>query len=278
MAGTDHSTGHLAASPPGLKNGNPEVDCSCGPTDDADASEQRPPRSRANHSCSSETTELTFSGKCGQAATIDMRNTGDTTFTGRPLRTLLLEDNRVDARLTQEGLRDCDDRIDCDIASSLREVSAQRLATVDCAVIDLSLPDASGLQALDRILDIAPDIPIVVLTGFDEGATSVAALRRGAQDYMVKQHADGFAIARAIRFAIERKRQARRDLDRQCDIAEQLDAIGRSMHTTLWRSAEHPELAGRLADHLHELQQVIDQIRGNSAPLDIAADDGPLVW
>jgi len=41
---------------------------------------------------------------------------------------LLVEDNRVDARLTQDGLRDCDARIVCDIATSLREVSAQRLA------------------------------------------------------------------------------------------------------------------------------------------------------
>jgi FixJ family two-component response regulator len=221
---------------------------------------------------------LTFSAKCSQAATIDMRNAREAGPTGRRLRTLLLEDNRVDARLTQEGLRDCGDRIDCDIASSLREVSAQRLATVDCALIDLSLPDASGLQALDRILDIAPDIPIVVLTGFDDGATSVAALRRGAQDYMLKQHADGSAIARAIRFAIERKLQSRRDLDRQRDIAERLDAICRSMRTTARRSVEHPELAGRLADHLHELQQVIDQIRGTTSPLDIAPDDGPLVW
>ena len=207
-----------------------------------------------------------------------MRSTGDATPTGHPLRTLLLEDNRVDARLTQEGLRDCDDRIDCDIASSLREVSAQRLATVDCAVIDLSLPDASGLQALDRIHDIAPHIPIVVLTGFDDRATGVAALRRGAQDYMLKQHADGSAIARAIRFAIERKRQARRDLDRQCDVVERLDEIGMAMRTTQRRSTEHPELADRITDHLNELQQVIDQIRGTFTPCEVAPDDGPLVW
>jgi len=207
-----------------------------------------------------------------------MRSTGDATPTGHPLRTLLLEDNRVDARLTQEGLRDCDDRIDCDIASSLREVSAQRLATVDCAVIDLSLPDASGLQALDRIHDIAPHIPIVVLTGFDDGATGVAALRRGAQDYMLKQHADGSAIARAIRFAIERKRQARRDLDRQCDVVERLDEIGLAMRTTQLRLTEHPELADRITDHLNELQQVIDQIRGTFTPCEVAPDDGPLVW
>jgi ActR/RegA family two-component response regulator len=207
-----------------------------------------------------------------------MRSTGEAMPTGRPLRGLLLEDNRVDARLTQEGLRDCDDRIDCDIASSRREVSAQRLATVDCAVIDLALPDASGLQALDRIVDIAPNIPIVVLTGFDDGATGVAALRRGAQDYMVKQHANGSAIARAIRFAIERKHQARCDLDRQSDVVERLDAIGQAMRTTLRRSAEHPELARRLTDHLTELQHVIDQILPASSPGDLAPDEGPLVW
>ena len=207
-----------------------------------------------------------------------MRSATDVTPARHPLRTLLLEDNRVDARLTQEGLRDCDDRIDCDIASSLREVSAQRLATVDCAVIDLALPDASGLQALDRIHHIAPHIPIVVLTGFGDEATAVAALRRGAQDYMLKQHADGSTIARSIRFAIERKREARRDLDRQYDLIERLDAIGLAMRTTALRSAEHPELAVRITDHLNELQQVIDQIRGTPAPGEDAPDDGPLVW
>ena len=233
---------------------------------------------RANESYCSETQEIVSSVNVREAARIEMRSTRDAMSTGRPLRTLLLEDNRVDARITQEGLRDCDDQIDCEIASSLREVSAQRLATVDCAVIDLALPDASGLQALDRILDIAPNIPIVVLTGFDDGATGVAALRRGAQDYMLKQHADGFAIARAIRFAIERKRQARSDLDRQSDVIERLHAIGLAMRTTQRRSAEYPELAGRITDHLNELQQVIDEIRGIPTPGEDAPDDGPLVW
>ena len=107
----------------------------------------------------------------GQPAPPVSGNTGPVTPAGHSLRTLLVEDNRVDARLTQEGLRDCDDRIDCDIATSLREVSAHRLAAVDCAVIDLGLPDASGLQAVDRIHDLAPHLPIVVLTGLDDAAT-----------------------------------------------------------------------------------------------------------
>lgn len=194
------------------------------------------------------------------------------------LRTLLLEDSRVDARMTQEGLRDSDHGIGCDIATSLREVSAQRLSNVDCAVIDLGLPDANGLQALDRIRELAPQMPIVVLTGLDDGATGVAALRRGAQDYMVKQHADGSAIARAIRFAIERKRQARRDLDLHYDVIERLHTIGLAMRTTQRRSTEQPALAGRITDHLNELQQVVDQIRCTIPPRQADPDDGPLVW
>jgi hypothetical protein len=95
---------------------------------------------------------------------------------------------------------------------------------------------------------------------------------------MLKQHADGFAIARAIRFAIERKRQARSDLDRQCDVIERLHAIGLAMRTTQRRLAEYPEVAGRITDHLNELQQVIDQIRGIRTPVEDAQDDGPLVW
>jgi len=71
-------------------------------------------------------------------------NTETATPAGQSLRTLLVEDNHVDARLTQEGLRDCDNGIDCDIATSLREVSAQRLATVDCAIVDLGLPSSAA--------------------------------------------------------------------------------------------------------------------------------------
>ena len=85
------------------------------------------------------------------------------------LRILLLEDNPADARLTQERLRGS--AIDCDVATQLNEVSAQRLAGVDCALIDLGLPDASGLQALQRIRELAPELPIVVLTGFSDEVT-----------------------------------------------------------------------------------------------------------
>jgi len=184
------------------------------------------------------------------------------------LRILLLEDSRADARMTEEALLDSGGGIDCDIAATLREVLAERLDRVDCAVIDLGLPDASGLQALRRLRELAPTLPVVVLTGLDDGATGLSALRLGAQDYLVKQHADGYAIARAIRFAVERKRlqlaldhQALHDLDLHDDVIQRLFALGLAMQTTQRSSMEQPAVAGRIGDHMNDLQQVVQKIR-----------------
>lgn len=204
----------------------------------------------------------------GQPAPPVSGNTGPVTPAGHSLRTLLVEDNRVDARLTQEGLRDCDKGIDCDIATSLREVSAHRLAAMDCAVIDLGLPDASGMQAVDRIHDLAPHLPIVVLTGLDDAATGPAALRHGAQDYLVKQHTDGPTIARAIHLAVERKRLesvtaagSDGEVDLPDDLLQRLYAIGLALLITRRRSEQLPEVADRITHHINDLQHIVHQLR-----------------
>lgn len=196
------------------------------------------------------------------------------------LRILLLEDSRADARMTEEALVDYGEGIDSDIAATLREVSAERLACVDCAVIDLGLPDASGLQALRRLRELAPTLPIVVLTGLDDGATGLSALRLGAQDYLVKQHADGYSISRAIRFAVERKRlqlaldhQALHDLDLHDDVIQRLFALGLAMQTTQRSSAEQPAVAGRISDHMNDLQQVVQKIRSTLEDRTSASED-----
>ena len=205
----------------------------------------------------------------GQPAWPVSGNTGTRNARRGSLRTLLIEDNlQVDALLTQEGLRDCDDRIDCDIATSLREVSAHRLATVDCAVIDLGLPDASGLQAVDRIHQLAPHLPIVVLTGLDDAATGPATIRHGAQDYLVKQHTDGPTIARAIHLAVERKRlqsaaihAVSGEVELPDDLLQRLYAIGLALQITRRRSEQLPEVADRITSHINDLQRIVQQLR-----------------
>jgi diguanylate cyclase (GGDEF)-like protein len=89
------------------------------------------------------------------------------------------------------------------LAACLAELRHQPAA---CVLLDLSLPDATGLEAVDALQASHSDLPLIVLTGRDDDAGAVEAVRRGAQDYMIKRHCDGPALVRAIRHAIERKR------------------------------------------------------------------------
>jgi len=120
---------------------------------------------------------------------------------------LLVEDNPGDARLIRESLADTGggpfdvtwvDRLE----QGLRHLAP---GTVDVVMLDLSLPDSVGLDTLATVVEHAPWVPIIVLTGLDDRDLAVEAVRRGAQDYLVKGQADGELLARAARYAIERK-------------------------------------------------------------------------
>jgi len=125
-----------------------------------------------------------------------------------PLRILLVEDNPGDARLIRETLRDAGS-----LAFELRH--ADRLAAAlpqlaardaDVVLLDLSLPDAHGLETVTRALAAAPEVPIVVLTGLDDETVAVQAVQAGAQDYLVKGQVEPGMLSRALRYAMERKR------------------------------------------------------------------------
>jgi DNA-binding NarL/FixJ family response regulator len=60
----------------------------------------------------------------------------------------------------------------------------------DCVLLDLNLPDANGIDALERIGKAGPAIPIVVLTGLNDEHFGVSAVASGAQDYLVKGRVD----------------------------------------------------------------------------------------
>ena len=76
----------------------------------------------------------------------------------------------------------------------------------DAVLLDLGLPDAYGLEAVDPIKNAAPAIPIVVLSGHQDERLAVQAVQCGAQDYLIKGRESGELLARSIRYAIERKR------------------------------------------------------------------------
>jgi signal transduction histidine kinase len=93
------------------------------------------------------------------------------------------------------------------VCTTLREAhGCLDSASPDCVLLDLSLSDAQGLDGVESMQDRHRTIPLVVLTGNPDGVLALRAVHRGAQDYLVKNAADACQIARAIRYAVERKR------------------------------------------------------------------------
>jgi len=123
-------------------------------------------------------------------------------------RALLIEDNPADARLLAEVLADSGDgELLLEHAVRLSEgVRRLQEGGIDVVLLDLSLPDAKGLEACDRLRRDAPDVAVVVLTGLDDKESALQALWGGAQDYLVKGQVDGPLVMRAVRYAIERQR------------------------------------------------------------------------
>ncbi len=122
------------------------------------------------------------------------------------LSVLLVEDDEGDAFLVRELLLDAAAPVDLTRARSVAEASAILPGRVDCVLLDLGLPDATGLEALTAVLDLAPSIAVLVLTGLSDEHRGTEAVAVGAQDYLVKGSIDGQLLMRAIRYAVERKR------------------------------------------------------------------------
>ena len=122
-------------------------------------------------------------------------------------RVLLVEDNPGDALLVRELLDEAGVRVELEEVPNLTRALERLLAdTWEAVLLDLSLPDAQGIETVRRVRRANPSVPIVVLSGLGDDATALAAVQSGAQDYLVKGHVSGFQLARAIAYSTERAR------------------------------------------------------------------------
>lgn len=125
------------------------------------------------------------------------------------VKVLLVEDDPDDVRLVHEALDESGQSSSFEVAHVTRLRDArERLGRdpFDAVLLDLSLPDSSGLETFHHVEDQAPKVPIVVLTGLDDEAIGLQALDTGAQDYIVKEQLTGQLLVRALRYAVERHR------------------------------------------------------------------------
>jgi len=125
------------------------------------------------------------------------------------LNVLVVEDSPADARLLVEALKEAgvDAQLNLNFVRSLAEAeNAMRSGSFDCVLLDLGLPDAHGVDNVQRVRAVNRWQTVVVMTGLDSEEAALGTLQRGAQDYLVKGRYNGDVLIRIIRRAIERNR------------------------------------------------------------------------
>ena len=157
----------------------------------------------------------------GSAARDDVARSGAPEDDDGVLRILVVEDDEGDAILVREHLKDGGLPHETTWVRTVDDALAHLHAS-DCVLLDLGLPDAMGLGALQRVL-AADAPPVVVLTGLSDSDAGVEAVAAGAQDFLVKGDVDADLLARAVRYAVQRRR---------------LEDTGRALYQSLVRAAE----------------------------------------
>lgn len=189
------------------------------------------------------------------------------------VRVLLVEDNDGDARLVQLMLEGTfGSGMELARARSLREAMAQLdVENRDCVVLDLGLPDASGLEGVRAIKQRSPMMPVVVLTGHADSELGMQAVAAGAQDYLVKGNAVDETLTRAIRYAVVRKHGEDALVRSQATLAE----AQRIAHLGSWElnlateemvwSEELRRLYGYASDTPRDMDDLLGQLHPEEA-------------
>lgn len=169
---------------------------------------------------------------------------------------LVIEDNEPDFRLAELAIRQAfaDAKI---VWATCLEEAASLADTSDAIVLDLSLPNVSGLAGVERFTADYPDVPLIVLTGRDaDDPIALEALRLGAQDYLSKNESM-HALGRSLRYALERHRLVRELQEAKRDLQERAEELS--------RQASHDPLTGLVNRRVLEmaLQGVPERARRN---------------
>jgi CheY-like chemotaxis protein len=140
------------------------------------------------------------------------------------------------------------------------QAGLDRLAAggTDLVLLDLSLPDSFGLKTLESALQHSPGVPILIMTGNEEAETGEEAVRKGAQDYLVKGKLSEELLTRTIRHALQRHQAQQELLKRENDIrllTDQLPAV-------LWTTDRDLKITSSLGAGLTRLNLLPGQVVG----------------
>jgi len=167
----------------------------------------------------------------------------------KSIKVLLLEDNPGDVRLIKEMLSDTSitifNMINCESIENAKDrIEKEKF---DVILLDLNLPNSQGYKTFEKIHDIKPETPIVVLTGINDDSLGEKTVRNGAQDYLVKGEINSQLLARVLLYSISRKRIEEELKDSQIQLREL------SSHLQSIREDERARISLEIHDDLGQL-------------------------
>ena len=141
---------------------------------------------------------------------------------------LVITNDSRDTRIIRESLAGPGfELLEVEWASSLSGgVERLKRLRVNAVILDLSLPDSQGIQTFEKVLQAAPGVPILILSGSDEEDLAREAVQRGAQDYLPKRHLDTYSLPRAVRTMIALRAAAEVLIGDRQRAENTLDSIG----------------------------------------------------
>lgn len=123
------------------------------------------------------------------------------------IKVLLVEDNIGDARLVKEMVKEVDSEIIINHVATLQDaISKLETEFFDAVLLDLNLPDSFGDLTFHKMKEYTTSTPIILLTGLNDELVAVNAVKKGAQDYLVKGQVTSGLLLRSLNYSIERNR------------------------------------------------------------------------
>jgi len=123
-----------------------------------------------------------------------------------PIHVLLIEDNPGDALLVEEYISEVFENVTLTLAETFKEAKELLESEIvfSSILLDLSLPDAEGMDLIDEMMALSGSVPVIILTGYTNLEFSMKSLSKGVSDYLLKDELSPTLLHKSILYSTER--------------------------------------------------------------------------